>query len=135
MRPLIFQVENWGQGKGRLRRNPNYPIPELSEDRRLSIQVSFWPFFFALKKGRFLFPTIVCQSGWILLNKISGFRNFAVMILNRFAISIFPCKACKKKRLVFPSHFFHSEGQRALFSPIMQKSKGRVKEGIKKRPF
>jgi len=34
----LLQIENWGGGKGRVRRNPEYPIPELSEARRLSIQ-------------------------------------------------------------------------------------------------
>ena len=33
---ISFQVENWGSGKGRVRRNPNKPLPELNEARKLS---------------------------------------------------------------------------------------------------
>lgn len=34
----VLQVENWGAGKGRIRRNPNKPLPELNEARKLSEQ-------------------------------------------------------------------------------------------------
>ena len=36
---ISFQVENWGAGKGRVRRNPNKPLPELNEARKLSEMV------------------------------------------------------------------------------------------------
>ena len=34
----LLQVENWGQGEGRIRRNPDKPCPEYSEARRISMQ-------------------------------------------------------------------------------------------------
>jgi len=34
----LMQIENWGHGKGRVRRNPVYPIPEVTEARRISLQ-------------------------------------------------------------------------------------------------
>jgi hypothetical protein len=34
----LLQIENWGQGRGRVRRNPDYPIPEINEARRISLQ-------------------------------------------------------------------------------------------------
>jgi len=34
----LLQIENWGHGRGRVRRNPNYPIPEINEARRISLQ-------------------------------------------------------------------------------------------------
>jgi len=34
----LLQIENWGRGKGRVRRNPIYPIPEVNEARRISLQ-------------------------------------------------------------------------------------------------
>ena len=37
---IIHQVENWGHGKGRIRRNPDKPCPEYNEARRISMQAS-----------------------------------------------------------------------------------------------
>jgi len=34
----LLQIENWGHGRGRVRRNPDYPIPEINEARRISLQ-------------------------------------------------------------------------------------------------
>jgi len=34
----LLQVENWGHGKGRIRRNPDKPCPEYNEARRISMQ-------------------------------------------------------------------------------------------------
>lgn len=34
----LLQVENWGHGKGRIRRNPAKPCPEYNEARRISMQ-------------------------------------------------------------------------------------------------
>jgi len=34
----LLQIENWGHGRGRVRRNPDYPIPEINEARRISMQ-------------------------------------------------------------------------------------------------
>lgn len=34
----LLQIENWGDGKGRVRRNPVYPIPEVTEARRINLQ-------------------------------------------------------------------------------------------------
>jgi len=34
----VLQVENWGSGRGRIRRNPNKPLPELNEARQIAVQ-------------------------------------------------------------------------------------------------
>jgi len=34
----LLQIENWSHGRGRVRRNPDYPIPEINEARRISLQ-------------------------------------------------------------------------------------------------
>jgi len=34
----LLQIENWGHGRGRVRRNPSNPMPQLDEARRIAMQ-------------------------------------------------------------------------------------------------